>query len=312
MEYLAFSPQDKWLVAGGGKWLKSGRIQAWRCSDWKLTSTWEAGISGQIQNGCFLSEHKFLSIGGVADSKDARKYGGSELRVWDLQEGKELERIILTNSRGFASHIDFLPEKSLLATNQWSPFGTAGVCSVPDLQTKTTFASNLEFNARLRWSPIGETLLCCNRRNLLLYDAATGKLLKTRRLDDADDELDGSEIRFAGFSPKGDMIAVASLTPKAVYVIPSDLGESLLRLEVSNADFAAFSPDNETVAVARDESIDLVSIREKKTIHSIPNAKARAQRWCFSQDGARIALAGSWDIQIYDVATGTRLRELGK
>ena len=152
VEYLAFSPTGKWLVAAGGTWLKSGHLKIWECSGWKVYADWTKDFSSLIQNGGFVSEDMFVSIGGKRDMQDKRRYGGNELRFWNVLEKRETEKIDLQNARGFADQIDFSPEKKMLVFNQWMKFGTAAFYYVPNLEKKAEFGADLDFIASLRFS----------------------------------------------------------------------------------------------------------------------------------------------------------------
>ena len=130
IEYLQFSPGGKWLVAAGGVWLRSGEIKVWECSSWKLYADWTNSLSDQIQNGRFASDEEFVSIGGKMDTKDKRKYGGNEIRFWNISDKREIRMFDLRNARGFAKQIDYLAAKEMVVFGQLSKGGAGQPCVV--------------------------------------------------------------------------------------------------------------------------------------------------------------------------------------
>jgi WD40 repeat protein len=309
VEYLSFSPGGKWLVAAGGTWLKSGHLKVWQCKGWNVHADWTKGLTGQLQNGCFVSEDVFASIGGKKDGRDWRKYGGNELRFWNIPERKEMQKIDLENARAFADRIDFFPEKKILAFNQWEKFGTAAFYNVPELKKMAEFGADLPFNPRFRFSPDGKKVICGYGRELAIFEVPTGKLIAGRKVDHGDDET--SYIRFASFSAKGDMLIVGLQDPNKVYVIPSDLGATLLTRQTKTLPvFATFTPDDKLIALIDKGGIELVSIKDQKTIRKFEGAKNEFNRCCFSVDGSMIAIASASHVRVLDTKTGNVIAKL--
>ena len=106
------------------------------------------------------------------------------------------------------------------------------------------------------------------------------------------------------------MIAIGSRQPEVIYVIPSDLGKAIQTLNVGSGDYAAFTPDNEMIAVSRGRAIEVISIKENKGIRRFENKESSASIWSFSPSGSKIAIAEGWHIRILDTETGTTIAEL--
>jgi WD40 repeat protein len=308
VEYLAFSPGGKWLVAAGGTWMKSGHLKVWQCKDWKVHADWTKDFPGQLQHGRFVSEDVFASFGGKNDSRDKRKYGGNELRFWNILEKKETEKIDLKNARGCADGIDFFPEKKIVVFNQWREFFTAAFYNVPEMTRIAQFGADLPFSPSFRFSPDGKKVLCSYDRELALFEVPTGKLLAQRKVDHGDES---SYIRFANFSPKGDMLIVGLQDPNKVYVIPSDLGATLLTRQTKVLPvFGTFTPDNKLIAFVDEGGIELVSIKDQKTVKKFEGVKNEFNRCCFSADGSTIAIASATHVRVLDTKTGNVIAKL--
>ena len=184
-----------------------------------------------------------------------------------------------------------------------------------DLNTKPTNAS-----ARLEYAPNGKTIAsfpAVEPLQLQIHDAATGKLLKSRKIE--------SPVVDMKFSPDGKLL-VAMCTDGTLLILHSDLSNQIATKQCEGFAFAkygdtarhvlAFVDNGHLAAVTSDANVELFDTHEWKSVRRFEGPKNRLNCVASSLDGKFLA-AGFGDtlnypglIRIWEVNTGKLLKEL--
>jgi WD40 repeat protein len=322
--HVAFTPDGKWLVAGGGtidtrKPLHGGHgvVKVWETANWKPYGTWTDGFTDTVDHLFVQSKDSFA----VASSKiipDSRgsPYAGVLIRSWRFSDKLELPARHLESplsARGIGYHF----HEKLVA---YSHGKNAVVFTLPKLERKSVLEGHSNGSLLLHFSPDGKSILSCtvDKPFIRLHDVSTGKRVGEQNVDGIPPEFSFVHARF---SSDGKMISVGTESKK-VFVLTADLSAVLFEIGVQyQPTLAEISPNNEFIAIMHSsDAVRLYNIKTKEPIRTFEGNLEGVNGCCFSPDGAWIAIASGGHprdngtspgrVRIFEVKTGKLLGEL--
>jgi WD40 repeat protein len=160
------------------------------------------------------------------------------------------------------------------------------------------------------FAPDGKSLASVSRRDLRVWEVATGKL--RRRIP-----VEGEQCAAVRFTAQGIVVAAAPKEPKAatVQLLDPSSGKVLRRTEVPALATSVYgltlSPDGKRLAAHADEGLrlvcDAVTGRQIVGIPAAPDTRTRDL--AFSPDGNSLAVAENGGaVRLYDIGSGKQLR----
>jgi WD40 repeat protein/serine/threonine protein kinase len=267
---VSFSPDGKRLASAS----LDKTIKVWDAQTGQNPATLKKG--GLVRSVAISPDGKRLAAAGLAPGESGKGPlgGGGEVKVWDIQTGKELHSL-----KGGAAKVAFSPDGKRLAS--------AGLVYVPgkepvgevkvwDAHTGKELLTLKGGGASVAFSPDGKHLASAggvyNRLQLQasevkVWDAHTGKELLT---------LNGGGV-FPGVSSDGGGLS------------------------------ATFSPDGKRLASASGKEIKLWDAQTGKELRTL---KCGGMTVAYSPDGKRLASSGHPGVTVWDAETGEELLAL--
>ncbi len=282
VRYAAFSSDGKTILSR--TW--DQELKLWDAESGKEIRT-SKGHSGQTCAA--LSGDGKKMVVGISEwsssfsERAIRLFGGSTLKVYDTQSGKEI--LTLRGNTSLVGCVAFSPDGTMILSSSSNSGGALGVIVAPTLK---------------------------------LWDAASGRPIRTLIHDD---DSFPSTINCLAFSPDGKR--VVSNQDYDLRVWDTDTGKETaflakagnrpgqaLRYDIVAS--VAFSPDGKKIVSGhRDNSLTLWNADNGKEIFTLKGHTNQVLCVNFSQDGRKIA-SGSWDtlVKVWDVDDGKELLTL--
>jgi len=324
--HVAFSPDGKWLIAGGGTINQStnrGVAKVWETGNWKVHHAWNLDFPVYVDGIFFVSPDSVATMnakvkpGAAGDPSD-----GVLLQYWDLSKKKELDELHLkmaASKRLIGIHF---PSKLIALYNRSSR--ACAIYTLPNLEEKIVLKDCPP--AFLKFSPDGKKILAAvsqgggNAPHVRSHDAS-GNLLASFDLTASNKGSEPTNVRAGRFSPDGKMVVIVTNRPDKTYLFKADLSAPLWLFDSPFSECVEFTPDNETIAVRKDDNtVQLQTIKTKEVVKSFGDNPDGANSWCFSADGAWIAIAGGGHkrqsgfspgrVRVFEVKTGKLVAEL--
>ena len=277
-----------------------------------------------------------------AFSPDGKHLAGSitdcdGLVIWDIEAGRELhrfagcglspavcwspdgKRLACTGSKGLyvldaASGKEIHHNKDLHFVSDWSPDSRAVVGAADS--GRNAWILELADNKQLRhledggegflnWSPDGKVLARIRERDTVcLYDAATGKRLRTLS--------EGNQPRsfYCRLSPDGQ--TVATIIDQQTVLSSLDTGRIIAVLKDAGGWALDWSPNGKSLATTGPGHALLVWSADGKTRRALVGHKDKVNSVAWSPDGKTLASLGfDKRLLLWDVESGERRREWG-
>jgi WD40 repeat protein len=318
--FVAFSPDGKRLATGGLS-DQERVVEIWDAQTGQELTTLHTGF---VDGVAFSPDGKRLACGSATFDSTKRVYGAGELKVWDVETGREL--LVLKGHNGLTG-VAYSPDGKRLASVGQKPDGKplagAGRKSGPapavaevkvwDAETGqevlTVEAPAMSYDyGTVAYSPDGKRLIhvCVSRyraessSTMTVWDAQTGRELLTQKTD--------GQVTTVAFSPDGKRLVTGagrpmvsgSLINRAIRVWDAETGQELYSLKghALQVNSVAFSPDGSRLASASADGT--VKVWDATTI---PEARAIPDG-ILSPDGKHLALAVGNEVKVWDTQTG--------
>jgi RNA polymerase sigma factor (sigma-70 family) len=276
---VAFSPDGKWLAAGG--WDKRIRL-------------WDAETGKEVRT-LFGPER---GVWAVAFSRDGKLLAGAGLDktvyLWDPATGKDMGRL-----EGFPEDVHalaFSPKGDRLVTGDVQ---SVRLWQVPGGKLLHTLQDKGANAVSVAFAPDGRTVAAdCDHNTVKLWDT-DGKLLH---------DLKGqvrTPVAFVTFSPDGKLVTVG---PPETRVWDAATGKKLDDLGGARGggSCVAFSPDGKLLALGgADQRVHVWDWKSRKEILHTRRHPDRVRTLAFSPDGRALASVGDASpIHLWDPSTG--------
>jgi WD40 repeat protein len=305
-ESLAFSPDGKWLVSGGGEQFASrGEARLWDSATGQVIRTF-SGHTAPVTAAVFSPDGNRL----VTASRDRT------LRVWDLATGKAVQTI--DTHQALVTSVAFCPDGKRLVSGSLSGSPRMSMLGPNDLGGTTVKVWDAETGKQLlalrhpggvssvACSPNGKRLASAGGdATIRIWDAVTGEELH---------RLMGHGFVVAGvtFSPDGKSLASAGVD-RTVRVWDTETGSERCKLlgHTGAVNAVAYSAAGPRLASASDDgTVRLWGPATDPEAIVLTDPAAAFQGAVFSPDGRRLAVAAGFAVNIWDVAAGKVVRTL--
>ncbi|HEY1786240.1 MAG TPA: hypothetical protein VGG30_11850 [Pirellulales bacterium] len=303
--WLSFSPDGKYLFAGGGAPNDPDKVQG---------AVWDVASREQLYK---LSDNppRILFAAISPDSKTLATSGGKSIVLRDLATGARRSQTEETSQA--VERLAFSPDGSLLASAGGdSNDGTVTLWDPSTGKIAGTLAGHARDVRALAFTHDGKTLATGGGdRSIRLWNVATrqqtGVLQESRAVGDPKGET--AAILAVAYSPDGNSVATASEDGQVSVFGLAPAGP--VRSWPAHADAAAaiaYSPDGLTLASGGyDKVIKLWNAATGEQIRTLAGHTGWVVSLAFSPDGQTLA-SGSYDrsIRLWNVADGQELRTL--
>jgi WD40 repeat protein len=274
---LTFTPDGKTLAVGDRK-----VIHFYDAANGKETATWDAHLI--CVSLAYSADGKLLASGGVDGNDD------NSIRIWDVENGKELRRCELPKNEPPIS-LAFAPDGSQLA----AAIEEDNLRVFDPSTGKPAHELKHYWPSRVAFAPNGKTLVSAGGPTVRLWDPAAGK---EKAL-----EFEGHHAAVAAvaLSPDGKTLATAG---EQVSLWDAQTGKPTREIATATSSLA-FSPDGKALATAgRDGAVHLWEAQSGKETGQLKGHKHRVVAVAWSPDGKAIASGDAQaTIRLWDVGT---------
>ena len=306
MPGLAFSKDGKLLAVG-----EPTDIRIWDTVTGKTVRSFKAGRD---------------SIRSIAFSPDSKKLisgdGAKDVRFWDFESGQPVASETVSHA-GDAFSVTPSPDgKSLLSGSGGKSH--VGASSGPGAAKKDTsktvrlwdlssdrllqtFTGHAAWLEPVAFSPDGKNVLTADNTTVKVWDALTGKLL--RSLASGHD----AEIGTIDYSASGRNFVTSASYDKSLKIWSADTGKVLRTLkDTENAVAAAISPDSKRVALGgAGKWIKLWELDSGRPQRTLTGHSSFVTSIAFAPGSATLATAsGDETLRIWDANTGRTIRTI--
>jgi WD40 repeat protein/uncharacterized caspase-like protein len=310
VQVTVFNPKGQWLASGS----KDNTIKIWDLNTGNVLRTLY-GHTSDINSLAVSPDGTILASGSgrVYEERDAKYFyvggqvgGGQEdtsVRIWDVATGRELR--ILSGHVLPVTSLAFSPDSRTVVSASSDVIKVWEVASGKELKSINVSSTKYETPTFRKVLTLGAA-----SKEFKEYDQMRTRLLKFKN----------STTQIA-MDARGQFVA-AGVPGKSFTIFDVEQGRELRNLEFkATADFGnsiAFSPDGQLLAYATSgEAVRLEDVargRELRTLSTSLPKTTRLQAH-FSADGKCLLIVGNPDndakhVQMWDVATGQRLREV--
>jgi RNA polymerase sigma factor (sigma-70 family) len=233
------------------------------------------------------------------------------VRFWDPTSGKETARLL--GHTGPVASAAFAPDGKTLATTDGE---SVRLWDADTGEQRSAHGGALAGVVRLAFSPDGRTLACvAGRGEVRLWDVAGDRVVRTFNAEHPRDKP--VVCPSIAFSPDGRHLAQAYTDghPGPSYLRVWDVAEGkLARTLVDGAEFdlwaVAFSADGKLLAAGdMNGRVRLFDTARWEQVGGL-DARDQLRSLAFAPGGRTLALGLRRDVQLWDAATGERLRTL--
>jgi WD40 repeat protein/serine/threonine protein kinase len=296
---VGYSPDGKRLAS-----LSSGELSLWEAGKEVRRYPLQAAYSRKL---AFHPDGRHLALAIIRPGKGLGQISSAQVRVVDLESGKEDYRIDLPGEDG--EGLAYSPDGKRLASGH-RIFDAATGNKVLELhgQAGTTRA--------VAFSPDGKRVMTGNgdfgeegslewRGDIRVWDAATGRELLALQ--------DLGYVEAVAFHPDGRWIGAAFAKGGAfrVRMWDSRTGQAGL-LDVAGHDLA-FSPDGRMLATSMNDAITLWDTATRDAVNSFSSPQEHVWALAFSPDGRRVASGHRWShtVKVWDTGAVRWFRASG-
>jgi WD40 repeat protein len=291
-----FSPDGRIIVSGG----QDNRLKLWDASTgYVLRTLWAHSATVSADSG------HFESVSAVAFSPDGHVIvsASDTIKLWDTVSGRELRTL---NGNGEAARpVAFSPDGQTIISG--GADGTLALWNVASGSLLRTFVVDSTGVHTAAFSPDGRTIAVAGFNQLKLWDAESGRVLRT---------LAGAVGASAiAFSPNGQIIVSGSGDGKRATVTLWDVASGReLRTIIEHGDHVnavAVSPDGRTIVSGSSNPLgtqNFVTLRDAgsgRELRTFTGHTYTVTSVAFSPDGGTV-VSGSRDrtLKLWDIGSG--------
>ncbi|HIY14638.1 MAG TPA: TIR domain-containing protein [Candidatus Alistipes cottocaccae] len=325
IDFVAFSPDGKWILFSCERRLRYWDIETWKeisCDYGRIAAfSPDGSIVASILGGStfylrnvetgkdYFREERNIHITSLAFSPDGKRIvfatNDKTIYVWDVETKKDILR--LEGHTDGVNSAEFSPDGKRIVSA--SVDQTVRIWDAETGEEILCLKGHEGFVYSAAFSPDGVWIVSASwDRTVRIWNAKSGKQIgKLKRHID--------RVRFVAFSPDGNQIISAS-DDKTVRIwdvrFDSEVVPRRLKGHTEEALSVALSPNGkQIVSTSWDKSIRIWNVETGKEIHKLEGHSLCVYSAVFSPDGKRIGSASAdHTVRIWDALSGREIRKL--